>query len=626
MAAMRLSSRRSALALVLLGSAVSTGVACGDDSSTTTAATTGAGGSGSTGTGGGDACVVERRAEDDAPPPPVFTPRWAMRPWISKDISNRDDTYTFVDGFLDRDIPVAAVVLDSPWETNYNTFEPNPSRYADFAGMVEDLRGRGIRVVLWTTQMMNQFSFDVEVGGDVYDGPAAGYDRALDCGWFVNDGELSYWWKGRGSGIDFFDPDARAFYHRLQDRVLDLGVAGFKLDFGENYIATLPMTTDEGVKSLQEYSEAYYRDFYAYGAARLGTDEFVTMVRPYDKSYEFEGRFFARPEHAPVGWVGDNRRDDLGLADALDHIFRSARAGYAAIGSDIGGYLDRNDEDLLDDVIPFDADNFRRWTAIAVFTPFFQLHGRANLEPWAVPDAAEEVTATYRQSALLHDALVPFFDALVRAAYDGGEMPIRPVGEEASWAGDYRFFVGDAFFVAPPLDGTGERTVALPEGHSYRDLWDLTATPIEGGATLTVDTSDPDRIPVWVVDGALVPLEAHADVPSVGDAALEDLVQLLVVPGRDAALTTYAEDGTPAEVTLTSGAATTVSMSAVVEPTVLRVLFDGEAASVSGDVALTEVASLAALEEGTYFVDAAGQTAFIRLAVGGAAEVTVAGE
>ena len=66
--------------------------------------------------------------------------------------------------------------------------------------------------------------------------------------------------------------------------------------------------------------------------------------------------------------------------------------------------------------------------------------------------------------------------------------------------------------------------------------------------------------------------------------------------------------------------------TAVTEPTVLRVLFDGEAATVSGDVALTEVASLAALEEGTYFVDAAGQTAFIRLAVGGAAEVTVAGE
>jgi alpha-glucosidase (family GH31 glycosyl hydrolase) len=53
-------------------------------------------------------------------------------PWISKDISTRDDTRAFVAGFRERDIPVGVVVLDSPWETNYNTFVPNPTRYPDF--------------------------------------------------------------------------------------------------------------------------------------------------------------------------------------------------------------------------------------------------------------------------------------------------------------------------------------------------------------------------------------------------------------------------------------------------------------------------------------------------------------
>src|SRR5262245_32173833 len=84
---------------------------------------------GSGGSGGSDPC---KPPEPATPAPPRHTPRWAFEPWISKDISDGPDTYAFVQGFLDRDIPVGAVVLDSPWETHYNTFVPNPSRYPEF--------------------------------------------------------------------------------------------------------------------------------------------------------------------------------------------------------------------------------------------------------------------------------------------------------------------------------------------------------------------------------------------------------------------------------------------------------------------------------------------------------------
>src|SRR5215218_4577498 len=68
------------------------------------------------------ACPVKAGAPEEIPVPPIHTPRWAFEPWISKDISTGADTRDFVKGFQDRDIPVGAVVLDSPWETNYNTF------------------------------------------------------------------------------------------------------------------------------------------------------------------------------------------------------------------------------------------------------------------------------------------------------------------------------------------------------------------------------------------------------------------------------------------------------------------------------------------------------------------------
>ena len=137
----------------------------------------------------------EPPAEDLAP----YTPRWAFRPWISKDISSGSDTYAFVQGFEERDIPVGVVVLDSPWETHYNTFVPNPTRYPEFAKMVADLRAKDIRTILWVTQMINVAGIDFEPGGDIYDGPSPNYEEAFSCGWFVNDAGLYGWWKGTGS-------------------------------------------------------------------------------------------------------------------------------------------------------------------------------------------------------------------------------------------------------------------------------------------------------------------------------------------------------------------------------------------------------------------------------------------
>ncbi len=308
-------------------------------------------------------CTVDVEPEAPLPDPARHTPRWAFSPWISKDISDRADSLAFVEGFRSRDIPVGVLVLDSPWDTNYTNFEPNPTRYPDFQAMVDQLHADDIRIVLWVTQTTNNRSFDLEMGGDVYEGPARTYTEGRGCQFFVENGQPRMWWKGFGASVDFFNPRARAWWHAQQSHLLDeVGIDGWKLDFGESYLEAeredLPLETFEGMVPFQRYSEEYYRDYLAWGVSRRGRD-FLTMVRPYDVSYDRRGRFHARPEHAPVAWVGDNHRDWTGLLDALDHIHRSARAGYVVVGSDLGGYLDRDQDDLLR-VIPFDVEAFQR--------------------------------------------------------------------------------------------------------------------------------------------------------------------------------------------------------------------------------------------------------------------------
>jgi alpha-glucosidase (family GH31 glycosyl hydrolase) len=557
-------------------------------------------------------------AMEEPPEPALYTPRWAFEPWISKDISDRADTYAFVDGFISREIPVGAVVLDSPWETHYNTFIPSPTRYGDFPGMVRDMHMRGVRVVLWTTQLVNSIGYDLEEGGDLYRGPAPNLAQGDACGFFVNDSARYMWWKGTGSSVDFFNPQALAWWHRQQDLVLDAGIDGWKLDFGDSYVTTSRVQTARGMISHQEYSERYYRDFLAYGVQRRGR-EFVTMVRAYDESYQFPGRFFARREHSPVVWMGDNRRDWVGLADGLDHTFRSARAGYVVLGTDLGGYLDRDDRNLMQ-LVPFDVVNFARWTAVSALSPFMQLHGRGNLTPWTTPTQADETVARYRYWAQLHHALVPYLYANAQEAYAMATpvSTVRPVSTDGnSWAGDYRYLLGDSILVAPILDATGRRDVPLPIGRWF-DWWDLGRDPHPGETTLAnVDSTDLLRIPVYLREGSIIPLRVGHPVINFGRPG--NALTLLVIPRTDAPTRFRLHEGdTPAEVTATvanNGVDVTLPRSTTGYVVGVRVAAMPTGAN-AGTRALPTVADRAALDAATegWFYEPTRKLAWLRVA------------
>lgn len=576
------------------------------------------------------ACAPEGGAAEVIPVPPIHTPRWAFEPWISKDISTGPDTYDFVKGFQDRDIPVGAVVLDSPWETYYNTFIPSPTRYPDFAKMVSDMHAKDVRVVLWVTSMVNSFSYDLEPGGDTYTGPSPNLQEGNDCGFFINGGDEYQWWKGKGSSVDFFNPNAAAWWHAQQETVMAAGLDGWKLDFGESYITVDPVQTAAGVVSLQQYSEEYYKDYLAYGVHRRGKD-FVTMVRSWDESYGFAGRFFARPEHAPVCWMGDNRRDWVGVADSLDHMFRSSAAGYVVVGTDVGGYLDRDDKDLLGPQIPLDPIVFARWTALGGLSPFMQLHGRANLTPWTFPDVPDMIVAVYRYWSKLHHSLVPFFYSSAQEAYAQKQVIMRPIGDEKSWPSDYRYLLGDAFLVAPLLDATGKRDVALPAGARWFDWWAPAADALTGGQTLAAyDSTDLTRIPLFVRGGAIVPLAVFDDVNGLGTTASAGKLTALIYP--DTTPSTFRLHDEDDVVTTIDAKATavgfSVTLSRALRETLLRIRADVAPAKVQVDAKqvakLADRAAFDAAAEG-WFYEAATRSAWVRVAKGTAMRMVEGG-
>jgi alpha-D-xyloside xylohydrolase len=213
-----------------------------------------------------------------------------------------------------------------------------------------------------------------------------------------------------------------------------------------------------------------------------------------------------------------------------------------------------------------------------------------------VPDDPEGTAAIYRYWASLHHQLVPFFYSLAEEAYAGGPVILQPLGDEQSWAGDYRYLLGEAFLVAPLLDASGVRDVELSEG-SWYDWWTPDAPALVGPTTVTAyDATDPLHVPLFVREGAIIPLVDANEATGLGTAATRDRLTVLVYPGPASTFELHEDDGVVTTIEQSDAPAVSVSLSRVRADTWLRVRLDAAPASVVSETALMEYADRAALD------------------------------
>ncbi len=293
------------------------------------------------------------------PPPPW--PEWVHEHWVWENEGTRESALGLVDSFLEHEIPVGAVIIDAPWETGYNNFEWDESRYPDAGTMVQAFHDRGVRVFVWITSMINVDS--------------SNYDYAYQHGYLLNDGATIEWWRGEGSFLDYTHPEAVRWWHGLMDGVLDLGIDGWKCDGTDPFTWLLVVPYGYGgTIAPWEYSDMYYRDFFEYTRSRLGNDRVITS-RPVDS---YEGLLFlpfAPRDICLAGWVGDQDPTFQGLRHALANMFVSAGLGYVNFGSDTGGYRSGERTEEL----------FIRWVQLSAFCPVFENGGNGPARPWTVP-------------------------------------------------------------------------------------------------------------------------------------------------------------------------------------------------------------------------------------------------
>ena len=434
---------------------------------------------------------------------PAVLPEWAYGFWKSRDVyGHQDDVVDDYEGMRRHDIPLDAIVIDSPWATQYNTWEFNPYQFPDAPGLIRRMRDDGVRTVVWVTPWVNTDSRDGQIPPQreserLHREPAPNYAPGVAAGAFVRSGSGSgadepfatQWWMGTGSPVDFTGQAGEQWWREQAKRVLALGVEGIKADDGEGYYLPEDVRLADGRTGAQ-------------AAWALGGLHRSTLQRALDEVHPGRGVLFARSgwtgQHATGHtWAGDQASDFWSLRVLVIATLSAACSGFSNWSHDVGGYLGHR---LVERCPP---ELLVRWVQFGCFTPLMHAHGRMPQEPW---NYSSRVLELYRAYVRLHEQLVPYVRSAAATASRTGLPIIRPLclidpADPRGWEIGDAYGYGPALWVAPVLDDEArEREVPLPRG-DWIETW--SGRSVRGGIETVVE-APLERIPVWVRAGSIV--------------------------------------------------------------------------------------------------------------------------
>ena len=354
-----------------------------------------------------------------------------------------------------------------------------------------------------------------------------------------------------------------------------LGKSGVTTAAGTKEPAIGGFKTDDGETASSD-GNVYIPESAAYADGRTGKEmENGYCVEYHQTVYNAllevvgaNGLIFARSgftgtQAFPACWAGDNAPNfgtENGLPGVIIAGLSAAMSGYSIWGHDVGGYQNNRFSSVSR------SNLFMRWTQFGCFSPILQMHRQVKKRqndpvstpfgqyPWGYSAEAGE---NYRFYARLHTRLFPYIYTYAKEASESGLPIIRPLvllhqDDPRTHTIRHTYLFGNEFLVAPVIRPTQggrptERTVYLPRG-AWRDYW--TQERHVGGQDVTYKSADQQRFPLFVREGAIVPmLLAEAEtlcdanyVNNPGVKSADEGLWLLVYPAGVSSFTVY--DGT----------------------------------------------------------------------------------
>ena len=397
------------------------------------------------------------------------------------------------DEFERMGYPLDFIGLEPGWQSKAYpcTFEWDNGRFSDPAAFVKRMLDKRVRINLWTNP---------------YVSPASGIYEAM----YPLSGSHTVWC---GIVPDLAMPEARRLWKdKLEKEHVSLGVSGYKIDEVDGYdfylwpdVAVFP----SGVSAEQ------MRQTYGLWVQKTTDDIFR---KNNTRTYGLVRASNAGANSMPYVLYND-------YYSHKDFITALINSGFCGVLWTPEVRSSKSAEDWL-----------RRFQSV-VFSPMAMINAwSSGTKPWSFPEVADQVKEYallrmqmmpywYSEFARYHfDGIPPFramnlepgfsLDSAVRAELQNSNLDDNPYLEAVTKEIKDQYMAGEYLLVAPMFEGETSRKVILPKGDWY-DFY--TGDFVGNGSTIEV-TPGLDKIPVFVKDGAIIPMmEARLHAPAPGE-------------------------------------------------------------------------------------------------------------
>jgi len=406
------------------------------------------------------------------------------------------------ESFRARQIPCDVIYLDIDYMDGYRIFTWDASRFPEPKGMIARLEEQGFRVVTIVDPAIRKDS-DYSV---YLEGTREGHFCKFPTG-EVYHGEV---WPGTAAFPDFSREKTRKWWGFKHTVLFDAGVSGIWNDMNEpsdfkpgtpdRTLATVP---NDLMMDFDGKPQPFSKCHNAYGILMCrATHEGFRALKPGERPFILTRSAYAGIQRYAAVWTGDNYSWWEHLAASIPMHLNIGLSGIPFVGGDVGGFQSNSSPEL-----------YARWVQLGAFTPFFRAHsdrGTRDHEPWSF---GPEVESIARRAIQLRYALLPYLYSEFRRACETGLPVMRPLildfqDDRNVYGINDQFMFGKDILVAPVVrPGDRKRLVYLPHGGWY-DFH--TKERLEGGTYIIAD-APLDRIPVYVREGAIIPMARSAE-------------------------------------------------------------------------------------------------------------------
>lgn len=387
---------------------------------------------------------------------PALPAPWTFGLWLSTSFTtsyDEDTVMSFIDGMLDRGIPLRTFHFDCFWMKGFHwtDFVWDEKVFPDPAGMLSRIKAKGLHICVWINPYIGQESVLFAEG--------------MEKGYFVKrqNGDVWQWdmWQPGMALVDFTNPDACKWYQDKLTGLLNMGVDCFKTDFGERIPVNCVYHDGSDPKKMHNfYTYLYNKTVFDLLEEKRGKGEAVLFAR----SATVGGQKF------PVHWGGDCWSDYESMEESLRGGLSLLMSGFGFWAHDIGGFEHTST-----------ADVYKRWVAFGLLSSHSRLHGSSSYRvPWLYDEEAVDVVRTFTR---LKAKLMPYlYKTSIDTARSGvptmRSMVLEYTEDKNCSYLDKQYMLGDNLLVAPVFNEESIGSFYLPKG-TWTDFF--TGETAEGG-------------------------------------------------------------------------------------------------------------------------------------------------